>query len=192
MLDLAPGNGANHHRRLISVPRALPAGARGVALAFLLLAVAVAPSAVAAADPTPDPGASVRPPTCSERFTEDGPAGVDLRLGCIVSEVVGLYTAGQAGAPPPLSSYAIMLAILALGVVVLVVLAGRFLGRRAGRRLAPVLAEEWWVCASCRSVNGAGVGRCYSCGSARPDGPTLRTDTAPSTPQSFGSTRKRG
>ena len=79
-----------------------------------------------------------------------------------------------------------------LAAAVLVILAGRFLRRRAGRRLAPVLADEWWVCASCRSVNGAGVARCYSCGSARPDGPTLRTDTAPATPQSFGSTRKRG
>lgn len=191
MLHVATGDSSNH-RRLILVLRAVPAGARAVVIGVVLLAALAAPAATLAADPTPDPGASARPPTCSERFAEEGPAGVDLRLGCIVSEVVGLYTAGQAGAPPPLSSYAIALALLVLGVVVLAVVAGRFIGRQAGERLAPVLADEWWVCASCRSVNGAGIARCYSCGSSRPDGPTLRTDTAPATPQSFGSTRKRG
>jgi hypothetical protein len=191
VLHLAPGDGSNH-RGLTSVPRALPVGARGAAVTLVLLAALAAPLAVAAADPTPDPGATARPPTCSERFAEEGPAGVDLRLGCTVSEVIGLYTAGQDASPPPLSSYAIALGILTIGVVILVILAGRFVGRRAGERLAPVLADEWWVCASCRSVNGAGVTRCYSCGATRPDGPTLRTDAAPTTSQSFGSSRKRG
>ena len=191
MLHLAPGDGANH-RHLTSVPRALPVGAPVLALALALLACLAAPAAVLAADRTPDPNATARPPSCAERFPEDGPAGVDLRLGCIVSEVAGLYTAGQGAAPPPLSSYAIVLVGLGIGAAAVALLVGRLLRGRAGRRLAPVLADEWWVCASCRSVNGAGVGRCYSCGSARPDGPTLRTDAAPATPQSYGSTRKRG
>ncbi|HUG29854.1 MAG TPA: hypothetical protein VMQ65_04980 [Candidatus Limnocylindria bacterium] len=69
---------------------------------------------------------------------------------------------------------------------------GRLVARRAGRRLAPVLAGEWWICDSCRSVNGAGVARCYSCGSGRPDGPMLTTDEHPEISQTFGSRRKRG
>jgi hypothetical protein len=157
--------------------------------AALLLA---APADMLGADPTPDPGATPRPPTCAERFPEGGPAGVDLRLGCIVGEVVGVYTAAQEAPPAPLSTYVIGLGMLVGAGLVLTLLAGRMLARRAGRRLAPVLAGEWWVCASCHSVNGAGVAHCYSCGATRPDGPLLRTDDAPATTQSFGSTRKRG
>lgn len=162
------------------------------ATAVLAFALLVGPASAHGADPTPDPAATARPASCAERFPAEGPAGVDLRLGCIVGEVVGLYTPGQAVAPAPLSSYAIVVAIVAVGVVIAVWLVGRLVARRAGRRLAPVLPGEWWVCATCRSVNGAAVARCYSCGSGRPDGPSLRTDADPSTPQSFGSTRKRG
>jgi hypothetical protein len=185
---------AANHRHLTSVERATRVGARArvAGLALVLLGSFAAPSAVLGADPTPVPNATAPPSTCSERFTDDGPAGVDLRLGCIVSEVVGLYTAGQDAAPPPLSTYAIVLIALGVGAAGIAVLAGRLLHRQAGRRMAPVLADAWWVCASCRSVNAAGVLRCYSCGSTQPDGPTLRTDAAPATPQSFGSTRKRG
>lgn len=106
--------------------------------------------------------------------------------------MVGLYTTAAAESPPPLSTYALIVGALIIGGVVAVWLVGRFVAGRAGRRLAPVLPGEWWVCASCHSVNGAGVARCYSCGAARPDGPTLTTDDEPITPQSFGSTRKRG
>ena len=169
--------------KLGSIQRTLLLGAA------LLLA---SPAWALGADATSDPGATPPPPTCAERFPEDGPAGVDLRLGCIVGEVVGLYTAGQAAPPAPLSTYMIVLAILVAGGIVLALLAGRVLARRAGQRLAPVLAGEWWVCASCHSVNGTGVAHCYSCGAARSDGATLRTDDAPVTPQSFGGTRKRG
>ena len=165
-----------------------------VALAALVVVMAiVAPGAALAADPTSEPVAQTPgPPTCSDRFPAEGPAGVDLRLGCIVSEVVGLYTAGQAEPPPPLSSYMIFVGIVVIGAVVMVWLVGRLVARRAGRRMAPVLAGEWWICASCRSVNGSGVTRCYSCGSVRPDGPMLTTDENPEFSQSFGNRRKRG
>lgn len=164
-------------------------------LAPLVLAAMLglgSPAGVLADDPTQAPGVPAGPPSCAERFPAEGPAGVDLRLGCIVSEVVGLYTAGQSAPPPPLSTYATVVAALVLATVIAVWLAGRFVARRAGRRMAPVLAAEWWICASCRSVNGAGVARCYSCGSGRPDGPMLTTDEHPEIAQSFGSTRKRG
>ena len=172
--------------------------ARGSLLALLAPLVLAAmlglgsAAGVLAADPTQAPGVPAGPPTCAERFPAEGPAGVDLRLGCIVSEVVGLYTAGQTAPPPPLSTYAMVVAAFVLAAVVAVWLAGRFVARRAARRMAPVLAAEWWICASCRSVNGAGVARCYSCGSGRPDGPMLTTDEHPEIAQSFGSTRKRG
>jgi hypothetical protein len=167
--------------------------ARVTLAALVVVAAILMPGAALAADPTPDPVAqTASPPTCSDRFPAEGPAGVDLRLGCIVSEVVGLYTAGQAEPPPPLSSYAIFVGLVVVGAVVTVWLVGRFVARRAGRRMAPVLAGEWWICGSCRSVNGAGVTRCYSCGSGRPDGPMLTTDEHPQISQSFGNRRKRG
>lgn len=162
-----------------------------IALALVALAFA-GPPRVFAADPTADPAARPRPPTCSERFPEEGPAGIDLRLGCIVGEVAGVYTTAQAALPAPLSTYAILLGIVIASSLLLLWIAGRLIAQRAGRRLAPTLAAEWWICATCKSVNGANVARCYSCGSTRPEGATLVTDDNPHTPQSFGSTRKRG
>lgn len=181
---------------LTTMARAVGLGvARAVALAVVLAAAPgpphASPGVVLGADPTPDPGAApLRPPTCAERFPEEGPAGVDLKLGCIVSEVVGLYTPDAP--PPPLSTYAILVGIVITAGVLLVWVVGRMLAHRAGRRLAPVLADAWWVCGRCRSVNGAGVEHCYSCGAGRPDGPMLTTSDRPEIPQSFGSTRKRG
>ena len=153
-----------------------------LALALLL----VAPAGAIAADPSAPP--EDRPPTCAERFPEDGPAGVDLRLGCIVSEIVGLYTPGQASAPPTISTYALALIAIVLGVASVAVLSTRLLARRAGAALAPVTPDAWWQCPTCRSVNGAGVTRCYSCSSPRPAevGVILETDDSPGTPQSFG------
>jgi hypothetical protein len=160
-----------------------------VRLARVLIAVAlllVAPAAAIAGDPSPPP--QPRPPTCAERFPEEGPAGVDLRLGCVVSEVVGLYTPGQASKPPTISTYALVLLGIVLGVAVVAVLATRLLARRAGEALAPVTPDAWWQCSTCRSVNGAGVRHCHSCGSPRPSdaGVILETDDSPGTPQSFG------
>lgn len=160
-----------------------------------LLAAAVVATLAAtvtlAADPSSPPDAAA-PPTCAERFPASGPAGVDLRLGCIVGEVVGLYTAGQAEPPAPLSTYAIGVILAVAPGAALVWLAGRILARRAGRRLAPVVPGEWWVCGSCHSVNGAGVTRCYSCGAPPAGGPAMRTDDQPAITQSFGAGRKRG
>ena len=157
--------------------------------ARFLLAAALAlaaPAGAVAADPSAPP--ETRPPTCAERFPEEGPAGVDLRLGCIVSELVGLYTPDQASAPPTISTYALVLVGIALGVAIAALLATRLLARRAGEALAPVMPDTWWQCPTCRSVNGAGVTRCYSCGSPRPAdiAVTLETDDSPGTPQSFG------
>lgn len=157
-----------------------------LAAGILAVGFLAAPSFALAADPTATP--DVRPPTCSERFPAEGPAGVDLRLGCIVSELVGLYTPGQAATPPPISTYAIALVALALAVAGLAMVALRLLARRAGEALAPVMPDAWWQCPRCRSINGAGVTRCYSCGSPRPAeiDVTLATDETPGTPQSFG------
>ena len=163
--------------------------ALAIRTAQVLVAVALfvaTPAGAIAADPSTPPEA--RPPTCAERFPEAGPAGVDLRLGCLVSEIVGVYTPGQASAPPTISTYALALVAIALGAAVVAVLATRQLARRAGEALAPVTPDTWWQCPTCRSVNGAGVTRCYSCGSPRPADVvvTLETDDRPGTPQSFG------
>jgi hypothetical protein len=168
-----------------------------VPAAWLLAAlVLTSASAALAADPTPDPAGTPHPPTCAERFPEDGPGGIDLKLGCIVGEVVGVYVPGQAKPPAPLSSYAILVGIMLIGLASVIVLGTRLVARlaarSAGRRLAPVLPSEWWVCATCRSVNGAQVEHCYSCRSTRPEGPALMTDDRPDIPQTFGSRRKRG
>lgn len=155
--------------------------------AFLAVALLVAlPAGARAADPTAQPAA--RPLSCAERFPEEGPAGVDLRLGCVVSELVGLYTPGQASAPPTISAYGLAMLAIVLGVALIAILLTRLLARRAGAALAPVTPDAWWQCPSCRSVNGAGITRCYSCGAHRPAdlGVTLATDDSPGTPQSFG------
>jgi len=148
---------------------------------------------IAAADPTAAPEApAAGPPTCADRYPAEGPAGLDLRFGCVIGELVGHYTGANDEAVTPASTYALVsLAVIVGGGIALWLILG--LARRAaGRRLAPVQPGSWWLCATCRSVNAAGVEHCYSCGATRPDGPTLQTDEAPTTTQSFGSTRKRG
>jgi hypothetical protein len=160
--------------------------ARPAAIALVALVVLLAVAAPVGAEPKPDE--TPRPPTCAERYPAEGPAGVDLRLGCIVSEVVGLYRPGQAGPPPTLSTYAVWLGILLVAGIGLALVVLRALGRGAGRRLAPTTPDAWWVCATCHSINGTATSRCYNCAAPRPDDPgaLLPTSDDPATPQSFG------
>lgn len=160
--------------------------ARLAALGLVVGALTLAGTAggVAAADPSP----TERPPTCTERYPDEGPAGLDLRLACIVNELLGL---GQPGDEPPrISVWAGTIALLAgLGFAVFLVvyvIAGR-LKRRFERRTAPAQPGAWWQCPDCRSVNGAGRARCYSCGRARPpDALVLPTAEMPIMLQRFG------
>jgi hypothetical protein len=182
-------------RGLAALRRATPVLVALVAAGTIALATC---AVVLAADPTTGPGSGAgAAPTCAERYPAEGPAGLDLRLGCLIGELVGHYTGSAATAntaATPASTYGlIVLAILVAGALA-IWLAGRLVGRIAGRRLAPVRADTWWLCATCRSVNDSRAGHCYSCAAPRPEavGPLLRTDDAPSTTQSFGSTRKRG
>lgn len=151
----------------------------------LLLVLLVGPTIAAAADP----GASTAPPTCAERYPAEGPAGVDLRLGCIVSEVVGLWRPSQTSPPPPLSAYAVAAGVLVMACIGLGLIAVRLMARRAGRRLAPTTPDAWWVCPSCHSINGLGTARCYNCATPAPDdigAALMPTSAQPATPQSFG------
>jgi hypothetical protein len=155
-----------------------------VALAVATLAAPLAATAdgpIATSVPAPARA------TCADRFPAEGPAGVDLRLGCIAGEIVGLYTASSGQPPAPISTWLLVL----IGGLAIALVAGwivtRALARRAGRRLAPVLSGSWWVCDRCRSVNGAEKARCYSCGAPPPSGgPTMPTTERPEIPQSFG------
>ena len=126
---------------------------------------------------------SAEPPSCADQYPADGPAGIDLRLGCIVREVVGHGTGtNPAAGPAPISSYLLPLAGLVALVVASWLLVGR-LRREAGRRLAPVLPEAWWSCGSCHSINAVGTGRCYACGMPwTPDAVVVPTSDRPGTP----------
>jgi hypothetical protein len=159
---------------------------RTVVLAPLVLLVLLlaAPLAIGA-----EPPATPHAPTCAERFPDPGPAGVDLRLGCIVSEVVGLWRPGQASQPPTLSAYAIAIGILVAALVGLGLVATRLVARRAGTRLAATTPDAWWICPACHSINGLNATRCYNCSAPRPAdafADAMPTSHDPSTPQSFG------
>jgi hypothetical protein len=163
---------------------------RGSTSVLAVALLVLGPTIVGAADPAPQPTVAATAASggsCDDRFPEDGPAGLDLRLGCVVSEVVGLYTARQTSTTPPtLSAYAFVLVAALVGALGAVAIATRLVRRAAGRRLAPVLPDEWWQCPACRSVNPTKVQRCYSCGGPVGTGPTLLTDDVPATPQTFG------
>ena len=131
----------------------------------LVVGLALGPTASLAADPPSGPAA--HEPTCQERYPNDGPGGVDLQLGCVIAQLVGAYTGGDTRDPAPLSSYLrplLLVGLIGTGLAIALVLARR----RLGRRLAPVLAAEWWSCPACRSVNPAVAASCYACGTPRP------------------------
>jgi hypothetical protein len=161
---------------------------RGVAIAVTLIAALAAPALIAAADPTPPP----RTLTCAERYPADGPAGIDLRLGCIASELVGQYTGDHPGDPAPISTYLGPLLVLVGGFALL------FLMFRAGlakgsRRLAPAVPSAYWLCPVCHSVNDPTRAACYSCGRPlSPEAAILPADERPEMVQRFGGDRKSG
>lgn len=160
---------------------------------WLLVAATLAAVAIAA-DPTVGPtgGSSAGPtttnaPTCAERNPDPGPAGIDLRLGCIVTTLIGAYSdPADPSVAPRISTWLRPLGI-ALGGVIIAALGVRFVRRRAGRRLVAAAPTAWWSCPACRSMNAAGAEACYSCGRAWEAGAVeLRTDAEPPAPQSFG------
>jgi hypothetical protein len=112
------------------------------------------------ASPSPVPAAT---PTCAERYPDPGPAGIDLRLGCIVNLLVATATGGQATGPPRISEWLATIGAAVLAFALLV-LGARRISRSAGRRLASVEPEAWWSCPSCRSLNASGSMACYRCG----------------------------
>ena len=158
----------------------------GFALAAAIVLSLALTGAAAATDPKPTP----RPPTCTERYPADGPAGIDLRLGCIASELVGHYTGAGSGEPVPISTYLGPLLAL-VGGLALLFLAFRFVLGRGQRRMATATPSEWWLCPNCHSVNGQARPTCYSCNRPwTPDAPVVPTADLPEVVQRFGGDRK--
>jgi hypothetical protein len=160
-------------------------------IVWLLATTILQPGPTRAADPpaAQGPDAPRQPPTCAERYPADGPAGIDLQLGCLVNELVGHFTGADAGPgreSPRISAYLGPIALGAFGLVGLL-LGLRVARRSAGRRLAPAAPTSFWSCLGCRSLNAAGRAACYRCGRAWEAGAAeLRTDGEPPAPQSFG------
>ena len=170
--------------------RTRPGAVPGLLLASIVWIVWLASFAasVAAAEPSPTPVLTEPPPTCAQRYPADGPAGVDLRLGCIVAELVGAYTApGDVRTAPRISSWLGPIAFGGAGLA-LVWIVVRGMSRRAGTRLAPVVPAAWWSCSGCRSLNADGVVACYRCRQPRTGEPTLVPGVeGPDEPRSTGS-----
>jgi hypothetical protein len=135
-------------------------------------------------DPTPaaspgnqSPGSQAAPseapaasPNCAERYPDPGPAGIDLRLGCIVSALIGATAGADPSTPPRISAWLGPLGAILLAILLLVMVARR-VRRSAGRRLASVEPAAWWSCPACRSLNAEGSAACYRCG--HPWDPTI-------------------
>jgi hypothetical protein len=177
----------------------LEAAARSGVLSFVVLVVAfavplISPVRVAAADPasSPSPIAATHPPTCADRFPADGPAGVDLRLGCVVRELIGYFGGlGPSDEPQRLTGYLLPIVSVTLALVALLA-AARTLHRRAGRRIAPAMPVAWWSCPACRSLNAAGRATCYRCGRPFEAGAVeMRTDAERPASQAFGRRQDR-
>ena len=135
---------------------------RRLLLLVAAVAMALAVPAVALADD----------PACAEQ-SAPAAGGIDMRLVCTTNEVVGAYTGRPgavkaAGAPDGSEIAAAAVAVLAL--VGLVVAGYAVVRRRTERRLAPAVPDEWWTCPACRSLNAAGMPRCYACQAPRPAG----------------------
>ncbi len=173
---------------LVAIVRRIAAGSALAAFAVavcLLVPLVASPSTARGAEPSSAP-APVRP-SCNELYPEEGPAGVDLRLGCLVDRLLSHYTGREASAEPAaLSAYLPTIAAIVAGVGGLVAVAA--LGwRRLDRRLAPVMPAAWWACPTCRSVNGAGTVRCYACGAPAPTvAEVMTTADHPEMRQAFG------
>jgi len=160
-------------------------------IASLLAAAALVSASLAAPAFAADPSPTPRPLTCAEQYPGEGPAGVDLQLGCLVRELIGHYTGEEpSGQAPRLSAYLAPIVGVAISVAFAIGLL-QLARRRAGRRLAPATPAAWWLCPTCRSVNAAGKATCYTCGAARtPDAPIVPTAERPETIQRFGGDRK--
>lgn len=149
----APGYNATMHRtrRLATL----------LATAWLLALVA-APAALADDPP--------RDPRCADWEQNGAPAGIDMRLVCAANEVIGAYT-GQSSTDElnrePLTAYITALVVMGTVFAVVGIVATRYVGGKAGRRLAPERPDSWWVCPACQSLNAEGRTACYRCQASR-------------------------
>ena len=163
---------------------------RSIGLAIAVALLAGLAGLAAAADPTTPP--TPRPGSCAERYPEEGPAGLDLRLGCIANGLVTHYLGGDAGQPVRISTYLTPLAVLVAGLV-LVLLAASLVRRRAGARLAPASPGAYWLCPDCSSVNEPTRATCYSCQRPWSSGAAVMPAAQnPEMVQRFGGDRKSG
>jgi hypothetical protein len=140
-------------------------------LAVLLMAALLAGAGAALAG---EPGPTPVTRTCADRYPVTGPAGLDLRLGCIAAEIVGSVTgAGSRAEEARISSWLLPIGLFLAGLLVLTRLVPAATGR-LNRRMAPATPEAWWACPRCRSLNPAGSTRCYACGAPwRPEALTI-------------------
>jgi hypothetical protein len=144
------------------------------ALAAAVLLLLAGSASVLAEDPAGDP-------RCADWEQNGAPAGIDMRLVCTATEVIGTYTGTEGSHRDllPLAGVAVASGV-ALAVVAWAVVMQ--LTRRAGRRLAPAAPASWWMCPRCHSLNAAGTPACYACRDAAPadaDDPAARMPTAP-------------
>lgn len=167
----------------------VPAALAIVVVAAALAASLAGPLVVGAASPSEPPAATPRPLTCTERYPDPGPAGLDLRIPCIVRELMGLVE-NPGDEPARLTMWLPTIAMLATAGFIAALILGRILGRaRVGfeRRTAPAAPGLRWSCPRCHSVNEPSRERCYSCGTAwSPAATTMPVAEHPIMVQSFG------